>query len=106
MLPEAEAELRVAANQIEEERPGLGSALVREVRLALERIRFVPYASRIERGEIRVHSTVRFPYCIHYLVRADEILVVAIGHRRRRPAYWQNRVDEAGVAYRVMPAAA
>lgn len=106
LLPEAEAELRAAAKRIDDERPGLGLALIREVRAAFERIRFLPQASPVERGEMRVLSTDRFPYRIHYLVRGDEILIVAIAHRRRRPDYWRYRVEEIRATYRSMPDAA
>ena len=103
---EAEDELRVAAHEIEKQRPGLGRELIREVRSQLARIRVMPLASRKERGEIRGRSTARFPYRIHYVVRADEILVIAIGHHRRRLGYWRDRVEEAALLYRVMPEAA
>ena len=106
LLPEAEAELRSAARDVEKRRPGLGRELVHEFRVALARISFLPRASRIERGEIRVQSMARFPYRIYYLVRNDEILVIAMGHRRRRPSYWRNRVEEAAPAYRAMSRAA
>jgi hypothetical protein len=35
----------------------------------------------------------RFPFSVIYSVEADMILVVAIAHHGRRPAYWQSRVD-------------
>jgi hypothetical protein len=48
-------------------------------------------AARIERGEVRVRTIARFPYRIYYRAGADEILVTAIGHRRRRPGFWRSR---------------
>ena len=106
MLPEAEDELRVAAHKIERQQPGLGRELIREVRSQLARIRVMPLAFRIGMGEIRVLSTPRFPYRIHYVARADEVLVIAIGHRRRRPGYWRDRVEESALVYRVLSEAA
>jgi len=29
-----------------------------------------------------------FPYRIYYRVRPQEILIVAVGHLRRRPGFW------------------
>jgi plasmid stabilization system protein ParE len=91
LLREAEEELRLAVLYYEEARPGLGRALIAEVRRAKELIVRHPLAARIERGEIRVRSISRFPYRIYYRVRPEEIIVVAIGHRRRRPGFWQLR---------------
>lgn len=34
---------------------------------------------------------VRFPYHVVYQLGQDEIVVVAIGHLKRRPGYWQHR---------------
>ena len=91
LLREAEEELRLAAQFYEEAQPGLGQALIVEVRRAKDLIAAHPLAARIERGEIRVLSIARFPYRIYYRVRADEIVVIAIGHLRRRPGFWHAR---------------
>jgi toxin ParE1/3/4 len=91
LLPEAEEELRDAARFYEAEQQGLGRALIQEVRRACRFIAEHPMAARIERGEVRVRTIARFPYRIYYRARADEILVIAIGHRRRRPGFWRSR---------------
>jgi plasmid stabilization system protein ParE len=91
LLLEAEEELRDAAQFYERLQPGLGQALLQEVRLATKRIAERPMVSRVERGDIRVRSILRFPYRIYYRVRAEEIVVIAVGHRRRRPGYWRHR---------------
>ena len=91
LLREAEEELRLAVQYYEEAQSGLGRALIAEVRRTKEFIAQHPLASRMVRGEIRVRSISRFPYRIYYQVRPAEIIVVAIGHRRRRPGFWQSR---------------
>jgi plasmid stabilization system protein ParE len=91
LLREAEEELRLAAQFYEEAQPGLGQALIVEVRRAKDLIAAHPLAARIERGEIHVRPIARFPYRIYYRVRAEEIVVIAIGHRRRRPGFWHAR---------------
>ena len=91
LLPEAEEELQAAARFYEALRLGLGLALLQEVRRARERIAERPRASRIERGDIRVRSILRFPYRLYYRVHADEIVIIAVGHRRRRPGFWRSR---------------
>jgi toxin ParE1/3/4 len=91
LLPEAEEELQAAARFYEALRLGLGLALLQEVRRARERIAERPRASRIERGDIRVRSILRFPYRLYYRVRANVIVIIAVGHRRRRPGFWRSR---------------
>lgn len=94
LLREAEEELRLAVQYYEEVEAGLGRALIAEVRRARDFIAEYPLSSRIERSDIRVRSTVGFPYRIYYRVRPDEIVVVAIGHRRRRPGFWQMHSEQ------------
>jgi plasmid stabilization system protein ParE len=91
LLREAEEELRIAAQFYEEAQPGLGQALVDEVRRVKDFIAAHPLAARIERGEIRVRSIARFPYRIYYRVREDGVVVIAIGHCQRRPGFWGDR---------------
>jgi len=92
ILPDAEEELRAAALHYEGQRIGLGAALLAEVRRAYKRIVELPNASRKERADIRVLSIARFPYRIYYRSIDEEIIIVAIGHRRRRPGFWRERV--------------
>ena len=91
LLREAEEELRAAAKFYEAERQGLGRALIHEVRRALRFIAKQPLATRVARGEVRVRTIARFPYRIHYRANPEEILVVAVAHRRRRPGFWRAR---------------
>jgi plasmid stabilization system protein ParE len=91
LLREAENELRLAAQYDEEAQSGLGRALIAEVRRAKDFIAGYPLAARIERSDIRVRAISRFPYRIYNRVRPEEIVVVAIGHRRRRPGFRQLR---------------
>jgi plasmid stabilization system protein ParE len=56
LLPDAEEELRAAAKFYEGEQPGLGRALIQEVRRALRSIAEHPLAARTERAEIRVRD--------------------------------------------------
>lgn len=92
ILREAAEELEAIARYYEEQRIGLGRAFLAEIRRAKTRIQERPLASRIERGEVRARSVARFPYRIYYRARDIEIVIVAIGHRRRRPGFWQARV--------------
>jgi plasmid stabilization system protein ParE len=93
LLREAEEELRVAAQSYEKAQSGLGQAFVDQVRRSISLIAEYPRAARVERGEIRIRSVARFPYRIYYRVRPDEVVIVAVGHRRRRPGFWRSREE-------------
>ena len=92
LLRKAEEELEAAARYYEAEQSGLGAALLQEVRRVLRRIGEQPLASRIERGGVRVRTVSRFPYCIYFRASPDEVLIIAIAHRRRRPGFWASRI--------------
>jgi hypothetical protein len=47
-----------------------------------------PLSSHTRRCRLR-----RFPYGVIYNIDQDVILVVAVTHLHRRPAYWQGRVN-------------
>jgi toxin ParE1/3/4 len=33
----------------------------------------------------------RFPFTLIYLVRSDEVFIIALAHQKRRPGYWSDR---------------
>ncbi len=92
LLPEAGEELEAAASHYETQQAGLGSALLSEVKRTRDRIAELPFATRAVRGGLRRRFIRRFPYYILYRVSDEEILIVAIAHRRRRPGYWRGRL--------------
>ena len=93
LLREAEEELRLAAQFYEEAQPGLGQALIAEVRRAKDHIAGHPLAAPSERGEIRACSIARFLHRIRYRVCTEEIVVIAIGHHRCRPGFRGTRTE-------------
>lgn len=67
------------------------SAFLRELTLAVQRIRQAPnrYPSS-EAGTRRIFCE-RFPFTIYYRVRSDTLTIVAVAHQKRRPGYWSSR---------------
>jgi toxin ParE1/3/4 len=89
--PDAAEEAREAAAYYEEIRLGLGAEFQAELDAALARIRDDPLLYAAESGEIRICPLQPFPYSIFYEDLADRFWIAAIGHHRRRPAYWAHR---------------
>ena len=91
-LAPAQAELLEAIAYYLGVRPELGARFEQAVAAAVRSAVAHP-----ERGAPRTKSTRRwlvkdFPFAIVY--RADEsgVLIVAIAHQRKRPAYWAGRI--------------
>jgi plasmid stabilization system protein ParE len=93
---EASAELSDASRWYEERAAGLGLAFVSAVDATLRSIAAWPQAGAIVDGipagrDIRRAPIDRFPYHLAYLVTDDVLVVLAVAHDRRRPAYWTGR---------------
>ena len=89
--PAAEAEMVAAAEFYDARSPGLGLDFITEVHRATRALVMYPklgrqFSKRLCRLLVR-----RFPYGLLYEPAADEILVVAVAHVRRRPGYWRRR---------------
>ncbi len=93
---EASTELSDAASWYEERAAGLGLAFVSAVDSTVQSIAAWPQAGAIVDGipagrEIRRAPIDRFPYHLAYLVTDDALVVLAVAHDHRRPAYWTGR---------------
>ena len=91
-LDAADAEFQEAIDYYNEQRAGLGFEFSDEVKEAVTRIRnypeaWTPLSKRTRRCQVH-----RFPYSIIYETRSDVIIIVAIQHHRRKPAYWSQRI--------------
>jgi toxin ParE1/3/4 len=87
----AEAELREAVHYYESEAPDLGRRFLAGVEFVLAEILDHPLTGSPLRGDVWRKSVVRFPYQLLYRVAGDEVRVLAIMHKRRRPLYWAER---------------
>ena len=94
----AQIELDEAAVWYEQKSPGLGKEFTAEIRQAFRLIRqrpgigapaaYVPAELHVQRLIMR-----RFPYSIYYSDLEEEIRIHAIAHAKRRPEYWQDRLE-------------
>ena len=91
-LKAAREEFTAAVAWYEEQRPGLGGEFFDAVVQATALIQAqheigTPSADRRTRRVL----VQRFPYQVIYRLSADEIVIVAIAHLKRRPGYWKRR---------------
>jgi hypothetical protein len=99
--PEAVEEIAEAAGWYRGQGPGLEEGLLQEVDDLLLVLGFQPRRfAKILDGppdlELRRAVLSRFPYGFVFLVMegGQEVRVVAFAHRRQRPGYWLDRVEE------------
>ncbi|MEO8998332.1 MAG: type II toxin-antitoxin system RelE/ParE family toxin [Rhodanobacter sp.] len=87
----AEVELREAILYYESEAPGLGRRFLSTVESALAEILDHPLTGAPLRGDVRRKQLGRFPYQLLYRLDDEEIRILAVMHKRRRPLYWAER---------------
>ena len=98
VLEAAAEEAAEAAARYEMQQPGLGTDFERAVDAALDLLEeeFVPLVSMP--GAAGKHGAKRlilkrFPYDVVVKERDGDLLVIAIAHHSRRPAYWRDRLS-------------
>ena len=91
--PDARDELRLAAEEYEACRIGLGIEFVEEIQAAIQRILEFPRAWAPLSERTRRCLTNRFPYGIIYQVWDHELRIIAVAHQSRAPGYWKNRLE-------------
>ena len=80
----AQRELVDACDWYEQQQLGFRSA----VRDAAQRIGGAPLLFPLELGEVRRYVMPRFPYTLRYVLRGNEVWILAVSHQHRRPDYW------------------
>jgi toxin ParE2 len=70
----------------------LAVSFVEEIASALERIKDAPQAWASYTRNTRRCQLKRFPYHLVFRIRSDDIVIVAVAHTKRDPAYWLGRL--------------
>ncbi len=72
---------------------GLGEEFLSEVQKAIDRLRGNPKLfAELHRG-IRRSPVRRFPYGVFFREEEERLVVIAVGHLRRDPDFWKQRID-------------
>jgi toxin ParE1/3/4 len=90
----AKAEIRDARDWYEDQQTGLGRAFAAEVNATMMRIEAMPLRFREVIPGVRRAMTARFPYAVYFTVDEPLVIVLAVVHMSRDPAFWQKRVDD------------
>ncbi len=96
-LPLAEQDALDAAIWYEERQPGLGDEFLTEVDRAVWALSESALLYRVRFAEVRRASIHRFKfYGIYYVIREEEVWILAIFHGRRHPRVVQERAAGIG----------
>ena len=91
--PAAVREARAARRwyRVDQDAPDAAIRFHAALQRALNQILQSPERWPLVVDDLRKRHLRGFPYRVIYQVRADQILVVAVMHERRRPEYWRGR---------------
>jgi plasmid stabilization system protein ParE len=89
--PAAAADVEDAYNWYEQQRDGLGSEFLAELRRSVVALQRRPELAAILHRDTRRLLLSRFPYALYYRIFDDRIIVVACLHGRRAPRVWKAR---------------
>jgi plasmid stabilization system protein ParE len=90
----ANNELVDACDWYERQQDGLGPRFKIAVRDATRQIARTPLLFPVELEDVRRYVMNRFPYTLRYVLRGDEVWVLAVSHQHRRPDYWVERIND------------
>ena len=90
---EAREDVASAATWYDDQEPGLGKDFVTEARQLFRQIAEHPARFRPVNPEVRQASLHRFPYAVYFSVEPEEIVILAVIHKRRHPDTWRQRLE-------------
>ncbi|MFD2841744.1 type II toxin-antitoxin system RelE/ParE family toxin [Populibacterium corticicola] len=96
--PEARAELREAAFWYDDQQLYLGDDFYDAIDATIQRVLDWPDAAPVFPGwdelpVVRSASVSVFPYRVIYYLTDTSMVILAYAHHRRKPGYWQHRLD-------------
>ena len=89
--PEADRDVEEAFAWYEQVRAKLGIEFLTELREAYRRILANPDSYQLLSSGIRRALLRRFPYAVFFVIRSEDILILAVLHVARDPRRWQER---------------
>lgn len=89
--PAALREVEDAQAWYEERSVFAASAFLRELSVAVQRIRQAPDRYPSAEADTRRILFERFPFTVYYRIKSDTLTIVAVVHQKRRPGYWSSR---------------
>jgi plasmid stabilization system protein ParE len=90
-LPAAEQDYQEALDWYQTRSVRAAAGFEAAMEVALQRIADAPESPPLCDDRHRFYVLRRYPYSVIYRVESEDVLVVAVAHARRSPAFWQSR---------------
>ena len=94
-LKPAETEVLEAIAYYDLQRENLGDRFEQELQATVNFVTKHPLAGKRISRTVRKFPLRKFLYNLIYIVQESEIVIVAVAHHRRRPAYWIRRLADS-----------
>lgn len=91
--PEADREFTEHALFYERHESGLGRRFIDEVERGVNFLVSQPRIGAELGSKLRYFVLDDFPFSLIYSIGPERIWIVAVAHQKRRPRYWQERVE-------------
>jgi plasmid stabilization system protein ParE len=90
--PEVYYDIKVAYDWYESQRIGLGEDFLLTLEESYSKITRTPKIYQLIYKTVRRKLLRKFPYGLFFVLREDEVVVIAVMHTRRKPSDWNERV--------------
>jgi plasmid stabilization system protein ParE len=87
----AEEDILTTYHWYEDQQKGLGKRFRDELFSSIKSLQLRPLSIQVRYGEIRVSFVKKFPYGIHFHVRENSVLILAVFHCASDPEKWKER---------------
>ncbi len=88
----AQVELDEAIQYYEFEQKDLGKRFLKEIKVAILRIKTFPFSCQLISENSRQCLVKSFPFSIIYQIRDEGILILSVSHQHRKPYHWKDRI--------------
>jgi len=85
-------DIKIAYDWYESQRIGLGEDFLLTLEESYSKIIRTPKMYQLIYRTVRRKLLRRFPYGLFFVLRGDEVIVIAVMHTKRKPSDWNERV--------------
>ncbi len=91
--PEASDEVAEAFSWYATANPEVGEQFKLELERAEELVQRSPESWAAYLLETRGFRFQKFPFVLAYVIRGEQVIIVALAHTKRKPGYWRERLE-------------
>jgi len=92
LKPEVYNDIKIAYDWYESQRIGLGEDFLLTLEESYSKITRTPKIYQPIYKTVRSKLLRRFPYGLFFVLRGNEVIIIAVMHTRRKPSDWNERV--------------